>query len=161
MVLHQQCTDWLFMAGRSSRREGEAPAEPHPCNVELRSDGSPGGSPSPLAGDLSNNGWKSTHPPFSHLPAPEARALPRANPISPGRHVPRIAKRRIMIHRWSGQGDRPWAWPAGGKSELDRVRWLVTPTRREPRESATEKTPPRKRRNEKTSEQRCFDFSTF
>ena len=32
---------------------------------------------------------------------------------------------------------------AGGKSELGRARWLVTPTRRKPRESATEKTPPK------------------
>jgi|GEM_PF-2356970 len=32
----------------------------------------------------------------------------------------------------------------GGKSGLGRARWLVTPTRRKPRESATEKTPPKR-----------------
>lgn len=46
------------------------------------------------------------------------------------------------INRGVGEGDRLGARRAGGKSEPGRAKWLVTPTRREPRESATEKTRP-------------------
>lgn len=33
-------------------------------------------------------------------------------------------------------------WFSGGKSELDRARWSLTATRGNPRDSATENTPP-------------------
>ncbi len=52
----------------------------------------------------------------------------------------------VQWERRSGRGGRSSgpssADRAGGKSELGRARWLLTATRREPRESATENTPP-------------------
>lgn len=59
---------------------------------------------------------------------------------------------RIIIRReskylgWSlaagGPARRVGTVAAGGKSGLDRARWWVTPTRGDPRESATETRPP-------------------
>ena len=89
--------------------------------------------------------------------------------------LPRIIRQSTTDHLqscWSvgvGEGDRPKACHrrldrrcllAGGKSELGRARWLVTPTRREPRESATEKTQPGKRQKVKKAKNGTIWYRT-
>ena len=89
-----------------------------------------------------------------------AKPRRRSSPIQ-------IRHRRRGLSTWINHGynHRAVEWAkaiarafrrAGGKSELDRARWLVTPTRREPRESATEKIPPSQGRMTGRAQGRCF-----
>jgi hypothetical protein len=68
--------------------------------------------------------------------------------------------------QWSGRDGRSCLSlfaNAGGKSELGRARWLVTPTRRKPRESATETIPPARsaKRSDCRDVRTPFSFLTF